>query len=194
MDMESLNLLGEMENYLENCKKALFSGQYMVDRDVLMQYVTAIRDALPTEYKDAVNVLRQESRLLQNANRYADTKTAEAEAKARSVVVEAEQRAQDILAEAKARAQELEQRSQEQAARTIEAAQRKADEMVSQTAIMTRAELQANETLIGARSEAERIRLMNLDHCDALLRQVEDKAMDVAHAVRESRNQLNDSR
>jgi len=46
MDMESLNLLGELENYLENCKKALFSGQYMVDRDVLLQYITAIRDAL----------------------------------------------------------------------------------------------------------------------------------------------------
>ena len=194
MDMEVMNLLGEMENYLESCKKALFSGQFMVDRDVLTQYLAAIRDELPKEYKDALAVLRQESRLIQNANRYADSKTAEADAQARSVVMEAEERANAILEEARDRAEEMEVRSQEQSTRTMEAAQRKADEMVDQTAVMTRAELQANETIISARSEAERIRLMNLDHCDALLRQVEDKAMDIAHAVRDSRNQLGDHR
>lgn len=190
MEMEALTLLGELENYLENCKKALFSGQYMVDRDTLVEYVTAIRDTLPKEYMDAVDVLRQRERMLQSAN----AKTAEAEAQARSIVQDAEERAEELLNEARARAEELERRSQDQAARTVESAERTAQERVSQTAVMTRAEIQANETLIGARSEAERIRLMNLDHCDALLRQVEDKAMDIAHAIRDSRNQLNESR
>ena len=55
---------------------------------------------------------------------------------------------------------------------------------------MTRAEQQANEILANARSEAQRMRMMAMDHCRELLKQAEDSAIQVANELREARLQF----
>ncbi|GHU72812.1 hypothetical protein AGMMS49992_09580 [Clostridia bacterium] len=194
MEMEVYNLLNELETMLENCRKVPFATSYMIDRDAALEVVASVRDALPVEYRDALNLVRQENRIIQNATRQADSKIADADSQARLILQEAQDKADQMVADAEARAKERESRSAEQANRTLESAERKAEERTNQTAIMKRAELQANEILAKAQGDAQRVYLMNLDHCEDLLKQVEDKAIEIADKLRQSRNELAEGR
>ncbi|MDR2656294.1 MAG: hypothetical protein LBB86_00530 [Oscillospiraceae bacterium] len=194
MEMEVYNLLNELEGMLENCRKVPFAASYMIDRDAALEVVTAIRDALPVEYRDALNLVRQESRIIQNATRQADGKIADADSQARMVLQEAQDKADQLIADAEAHAKERESRAADQANRTLEAAERKAEERTNQTAILKRAESQANELIQKAQGDAQRVYLANLDYCEDLLKQVEDKAIEIADKLRQSRNELAEGR
>ena len=193
-NMEAYSLINELETMLEGLRKVPLSNSYVIDRDAAMDIVTELRDRLPVEMREASNLIRQQNRILQNANRLADSKVAEAESQARQVQQDAQDHADQIVADAEARARERETLSQEQAQRTIESAERKAEERTNQTAILKRAETQANELIAKAQGEAQRIYLMNLDHCEAMLKNVEDRAIEIADVLRRSRNELNDTR
>ena len=194
MEAEVYNLLGELEGMLENCRKVPFAASYMIDRDAALGIVNAIRDALPVEYRDALNLVRQENRIIQTATRQADSKIADADNQARMILQEAQDKAEQLLFDAEAHAKERESRSAEQANRTLEAAERKAEERTNQTAILKRAEMQANELVLKAQGEAQRVYLMNIDHCEDLLKQIEDKAIEIADKLRQSRNELAEGR
>ncbi|MDR1262764.1 MAG: hypothetical protein LBK46_04650 [Oscillospiraceae bacterium] len=194
MEMEVYNLLNELEGMLENCRKVPFAASYMIDRDAALEVVTAIRDALPVEYRDALNLVRQESRIIQNATRQADGKIADADSQARMVLQEAQDKADQLIADAESHAKERESRAADQANRTLEAAERKAEERTNQTAILKRAESQANELIQKAQGDAQRVYLANLDYCEDLLKQVEDKAIEIADKLRQSRNELAEGR
>ncbi|MDR1599211.1 MAG: hypothetical protein LBS11_04985 [Oscillospiraceae bacterium] len=194
METEVYNLLNELEGMLENCRKVPFAASYMIDREAAIEIVGAIRDAMPSELRDALNLVRQENRIIQNAQRQADSKVADADSQARMILQEAQDKADQLVSDAEARAKERETRAAEQANRTLEAAERKAEERTNQTAILKRAEMQANELIQKAQGDAQRVYLMNLDHCEDLLKQVEDKAIDIAGKLRQSRNELAEGR
>ncbi|MDR1570428.1 MAG: hypothetical protein LBS72_08080 [Oscillospiraceae bacterium] len=193
-NMEAYSLINELETMLEGLRKVPLGSSYMIDRDSAMDIVTELRDKLPVEMREAANLIRQQNRILQNANRVADSKVAEAESHARQIAQDAQDRADQLIAEAEQRSRDRETLSQEQAQRTIESAERKAEERTNQTAILKRAETQANELIAKAQGEAQRIYLMNLDHCEAMLKQVEDRAIEIADILRRSRNELNEGR
>jgi len=194
LEMEVFNIISDLENLLETGGKVPFSNKYSVDRDRALDILQELRERLPLELRDAANLLRQENRILQNAHRTADSTVAEADANAKQILEDAQSKADQIVAEAETRSREREQSSEEAAKRTLESAERKAEERTANTAIMKRAEMQAKEILANAQGEAQRLYLMNLDHCEALLKQVEDKSIEIADQLRRSRNELMESR
>ncbi|MDR0396233.1 MAG: hypothetical protein LBH66_02890 [Oscillospiraceae bacterium] len=194
METEVYNLLNELEGMLENCRKVPFATSYMIDRDAAIEIVSAIRDAMPVELRDALNLVRQEHRIIQNAQMQADSKVADADSQARMMLQVAQDKADQLVSDAESRAKERESRAAEQANRTLEAAERKAEERTNQTAILKRAEMQANELIQKAQGDAQRVYLMNLDHCEDLLKRVEDKAIEIADILRQSRNELAEGR
>ena len=56
------------------------------------------------------------------------------------------------------------------------------------------AEQQANEILSNARGEAQRVRMMALDHCAELFKRCETEAITVANELRDARIQLDQER
>ena len=192
--LEAYNILNELETMIEGLRKVPFSNSYAIDRDSALDLIAELRDSLPGEMRDAASLIRQQNRIIQNANRIADSKIAEAESTARQMTQDAQTSADAIVQEAEQRARDREQLSQEQAQRTIESAERKAEERTNQTAILKRAEQQANELMAKAQQEAQRVYLMNLDHCEMMLKHVEDKAIEIADLLRRSRNELSEKR
>ena len=192
--LEAYNIINELETMLEGLRKVPFSNSYAIDRDTALDIVAELRDSLPGEMRDAASLIRQQNRIIQNANRIADSKIAEAESAARQLTQDAQNSADAMLQEAEQRVRDREQMSQEQAQRTIESAERKAEERTNQTAILKRAEQQGNEIMAKAQQEAQRVYLMNLDHCEMMLKHVEDKAIEIADLLRRSRNELSEKR
>ena len=194
MDSDMFTLIAEMEAHLENCKKVPFTNQYMVDRDALIALAQQMRDVMPEAIKEANRVLKQESRIMQDAKKHYDNLVAEAEAKAKSLRMESQQRAEALATSSRQQADELLAESHRRADEMLNAAERKAEKLVSQTAVMTRAEQQANEMLANARGEAQRLRMMALDHCTEMFKRAEDEAITVANELRDARMQLDQER
>ncbi|MDR2504768.1 MAG: hypothetical protein LBD16_01540 [Oscillospiraceae bacterium] len=192
--LEAYNILNEIETMLEGLRKVPFSNSFAIDRDSALDLVAELRESLPAELRDAASLVRQQTRIIQNANRIADSKVAEAESSARQILQDAQNQADAIISESEQRATDRETLSQEQAQRTIESAERKAEERTNQTAILKRAEQQANDLMNKAQQEAQRIYSMNLDHCEMMLKQIEDRAIEIADQLRRSRNELSEAR
>jgi len=190
MEHDILGILADLEYVLGNGKKVPFTNQYIVDRDVIFQLAQQLRDALPEGIKEADEILKQESRILSDAQRTAENVCAEADSRAKALRMDSEQRANAVTEKARKESEDLLASSHAQAQEIIDNAERRQAELVSQTEIFTRAEQQANEILTNARSESQRMRMMVMDHCRELLKQAEDGAIQVANELREARLQF----
>ena len=195
MEHDIYTLIADLEGQIESGKKVPFTtSQYVIDRDTTMMLVQAIRDSLPDALKEANHVIRQETRILQDARKHSDNITAEADAKARMLRMESEQRAEALANSSRQQADENIEKAEQKAKGIIEAAERRAEELVAQTSITIRAEQQASELLTTTRAEAQRTRMAVYDHCVDLLKRAEDSAIDVANELRDARLQLDNER
>ena|GEM_PF-2020733 len=195
MENDIYALIADLEVQIENGKKVPFTtNQYVIDREAAMMLLQTIRDALPEALKEANHVIRQETRILQDARRHSDNIIAESDAKARMLRMESEQRAESVANTARQQADETVQKAEQKAQSIVESAERRAEELVSQTSITVRAEQQANDLLTTARGEAQRTRMAVYDHCADLLKSVEDSVIGVANELRDSRLQLDNER
>ena len=187
-------VISEMERSLEEAKRVPLTNQCIIDRTAVLGLVQMVRDSVPEAIKNGNRIMGQESRILSDAKKHYENVTAEAEAKAKKLRMESEQRAQATVSEATQHANQLVSDAQRQADTLITNAQHKADELVEQTAVMARAEQQANEILSNARGEAQRVRMMALDHCAELFKRCETEAITVANELRDARIQLDQER
>jgi len=194
MEHDIYAMIADLEGQIENGKKVPFTNQYVIDRETTMMLVQTIRDTLPEALKEANHVIRQETRILQDARRHSDNIVAEADAKARMLRMESEQRAEALANTTRQQSDEVIQKAEQKAQSIVESAERRAEELVAQTSITIRAEQQANELLTTARGEAQRTRMAVYDHCTDLLKRAEDAVIDVANELRDARLQLDNER
>ena len=181
---EGYEVLGQLGVYLEKAKRVPLTNQCVIDRAVAQDFVQQLNTSMPDAIKEGKRILDQESSILADAKKHYENLTAEAEAKANKLRMESEQRAQAVVADASAHADQL------VADALVSNAQRQADELVAQTAIMVRAEQQANEIVSNARGDAERMRLIVRDRCTELYKRCENEAITVANELRDARIKL----
>lgn len=194
MENDIFSIIAELEGQIENSKKVPFTSQYIFDREAALMLVQMIRDELPDAIKEANQVIKQESRILSDAKKYAENLIAESDAKARNMRMESEQRAEALNHSSRQQADEMLEDAKRQATNIQDAAKRKADELVAQTSIVSRAEKQSTEILAAARGEAHRNRMAAMDHCGDLLKRAEDVCIEIANELRNSRMQMDQDR
>lgn len=194
MDSDMFTLIAEMEAHLKTAKRYRLPTSTWSTATRSSPLRQQMRDVMPEAIKEANRILKQESRIMQDAKKHYDNLVAEAEAKAKSLRMESQQRAEALATSSRQQADELLAESHRRADEMLNAAERKAEELVSQTAVMTRAEQQANEMLANARGEAQRLRMMALDHCTEMFKRAEDEAITVANELRDARMQLDQER
>lgn len=194
MDNDIFAVISELERCIEDAKKVPLTNQYIIDRASALNLVQLLRDEMPEAVKNGNRVVKQEARILQEAQKRSENLTAEADARAKKTRMESEQRAQALVADAQQHADAMIADAQRQAEGLVNAAQRKADEYVAQTAVMARAEQQANEILTKARGESQRMHMMAIDHCADLFKRGENEAITIANELRDARMQLDQER
>ncbi len=185
-----LTLLDDLEYALKNGRQIPIGNKVILDRQGLLSLLQKIRDAMPQAVSEADRILAEEKHILSDAQRSAENTRVEADAKASTLRRESEQRAMSITEKARQEAESLIASSHTQSEQILQAAERKQAELVSQTAVLTRAQEQAEEILANAQNEAQRLRAMTLDHCDELLKQTEEAAVKAANSLRSARIQL----
>ena len=98
--------LNKLEEVILGSPRVPFSGRTLVDEDQLLDQLDAIRLNLPPAFRQAVQILQQRSRLMAEAERYAQDLIAAAEQQAAQILDEigivrqAEQMAQQIKGQA----------------------------------------------------------------------------------------------
>ena len=187
---EVYKVLAQLREYLQNAKRVPLTNQCVIDRAVAQDFVQQLNTSMPDAIEEGERILDQKSSILADAKKHYENLTAEAEAKANKLRMESEQRAQAVVADASAHADQLVADAQRQAYALVSNAQRQADELVAQTAVMVRAEQQANEIVSNARGDAERMRLIVRDRCTELYKRCENEAITVANELRDARIKL----
>jgi vacuolar-type H+-ATPase subunit H len=111
--MKVFELMDELIEELETSPKALFSNKRSVDLDIVSEIITDLKNALPPEMEEAVQILREKDEILAAARDEAASiiRSAEDELQARvseeSVAQEAQTRAQQLIAQAEGNAKEI---------------------------------------------------------------------------------------
>jgi len=194
MENDVFSFIAELEDQIENGRRIPFTSQYVIDHEAALTLVHAIRDRLPDAIKEANQIIMQESRILHDAKKYAESINSETDAKIRSMMAESQQRAESLNVNSRKQADDMLEKARRQSAEIIDDAKRKAEEMVTQHSIVTRAEKHSTEILSAARGESQRTRMAAMDHCNDLLKRAEDVCIEVANQLRDSRMQLNHER
>jgi vacuolar-type H+-ATPase subunit E/Vma4 len=108
-----LNLIDEMENYFDTCKKVPISNKLMVDIEVIYEFMTDIRLKLPEEIKRAERIVEEKEKILLEAKKSANNVEREAEARVYQLINEHEimkqayAEGEKIVAEAKNTSREM---------------------------------------------------------------------------------------
>jgi vacuolar-type H+-ATPase subunit H len=111
--MKVFELMDELIEELETSPKALFSNKRSVDLDIVSEIITDLKNALPPEMEEAVQILREKDEILAAARDEAASiiRSAEDELQARvseeSVAQEAQTRAQQLIAQAEGNVKEI---------------------------------------------------------------------------------------
>lgn len=108
--LESLDLL---EEEIENGSSLPFTGKKILDPDKLLDIVDDIREALPSEFRQAEILKQERERILEDAQKEAATLVAETQARVSKLVTEHEvtkqayQQSQEIINSSETNAREI---------------------------------------------------------------------------------------
>ncbi|MBR5500457.1 MAG: hypothetical protein IKV74_02905 [Clostridia bacterium] len=146
MEIQSIEMLDEMEEIITTGRKALLSSRISVDGDELLGLISELRSILPQEivqanayYKESQNILKgahdNAEQIIQKAQDDADVRIARAEKEANSIISDAHEDAELIIKEAENTRQQMidshqvTQMATEQARQIVEDANAKAREI-----------------------------------------------------------------
>lgn len=107
------NLIDEMENYFDTCKKVPITNKLMVDVEIIYEFMTDLRVKLPEEIKRAERIVNEKEKIIYDAKHMAQNVEKEAEGKVSSLVNDheikrhAEEAAEKIIYDAKNTANEI---------------------------------------------------------------------------------------
>lgn len=112
--MESImQLLDEIEGYLQECNSLPFSSKVMVDMEVLYEFMADLRMKLPEEVKRSKRIIDERDKTIETANQTAAAIVQEAQAHAAKLVDEhairqqAIKEAEELMKKARATAEEI---------------------------------------------------------------------------------------
>lgn len=111
--MELLNVLNELEEFIEDCSRVPLSKRIMVDENRLLDYLDQIRTALPDEVRQAKLLIKERERVLNESRLEAQQilenvqKQIEKSVDESEIVQQAQKRAQEILQHAEQMANEM---------------------------------------------------------------------------------------
>lgn len=111
--MELLNVLNEMEEFLEGCSRVPLSKRIMVDENKLLDYLDRIRTALPDEVRQAKLLIKERERVLNESRREAQQIMEDVEKQIakkvdeHEIVLHAQEKAQEIINYSEQMASEL---------------------------------------------------------------------------------------
>ncbi len=102
-------LIDEIEEYIDNCKPAAFSGnrKITVDKEELDELLSELRQSAPEEIKRYQKIISNQEAILDDATRQAQTMVSEATRQSEIMVSEAEKNSKDMVAQAESKTQEL---------------------------------------------------------------------------------------
>lgn len=117
-------LIGEMEDFLEDCKDAPFSGgnKIVVSKSELEEKLLELRDAIPDEIAQCQKIISNQDAILKSAQIQADQTIAKANEQAQQQVDQHE-----IMQKAIATAEKLKADAAAQAQQIVDSAQEQAD-------------------------------------------------------------------
>ncbi len=182
---EVFALVDELVLTIQNAKKIPFSDSVVFSQQHALDTLRKVQGSYDPSLEKAQKIIANEESILNDAsvkaqktmsaaqaqaqgmvnesNNYAQNTKASADAYAADVCKKADEQARAVMADAHARAQNM-----------IEDAKAQADELVSQTAVLARAEAQAREILDNANQHAYALRTQTqqdlknmLEHVDA---------------------------
>ena len=195
-ELKIYDAIDELEREITASKKGLLSNMFLVDRDYLLDLCTKIRADVPDDIKNCQNMLREEQRIIAEANRSATNIVTEAENRARPKVADAEAQAQQKIddadrysdrthseadayaqqthADADAYAAKSRADTEQEASARIAEAEQHARELVENTEIMRQANQRARETVERADAQARDMFLNTLDEAEKMLKDLDD--------------------
>ena len=171
---EVFALIDELTLSLQNAKKMPFTDSVIVNQSQITDALKRIVTNYDPSLEKADKIITNEERILADATDSANKTMGDAQAQAQGMVSEANTYAQQTRAHADAYGQETTRQADEQARAILADARAQADELVSQTTVLARAEAQARELLENANQHAEGLRQQTqrdlttlLEHVDA---------------------------
>jgi len=124
--MEIMNLLDQLEIFIEDSKRMPFSDKRIIDADELYSYIDRIRSLFPEAFRQAEKILQEKQQLIAEAQRERERIIAEAKLRAEKASDEheiskkAQQHAEEIIEKAKQLAHEIRVGSNEYAHEILE--------------------------------------------------------------------------
>ncbi|MCB9412887.1 MAG: hypothetical protein H6525_08585 [Actinobacteria bacterium] len=118
--MDMLNRLDELSDIIESAKSLPLSASCVVPRDEVLDLLDEIRATLPDTIREAEQIVRRRSEILDTAERGSLERMAEAQARAERLVEEATERANSTRAQASAEAEKILAEARMQAALLVD--------------------------------------------------------------------------
>lgn len=146
--MDIMELIDKLEEVVTGGTRVPLSNKVLIDPEEFYSLIDKLREALPTEIKEARWIIKQKQQQLEEAQREAQKIIAEAQEKAKKLASESE-----IVKEAKRQAQEIIENARAKEREIRKAAEDYADEML--------ANLEANLGKLLAAVQRGRDRLQN---------------------------------
>ena len=185
-----VKLLAELEAYINQSKKALIGNKRVVDFDEIMAIITAIKDSLPNDIKQAQYLLKERDSIIGEARAEADKTLREANQEAEMLVRDAQREARETLKQAEAMADEKLRMANEEAEIIVNEAKHKQMELIDQHQITRMATEQAKTMLEDAKKQAREIRLGGREYVDDMLARLEAQLEKNLNEVRQNRSTL----
>jgi vacuolar-type H+-ATPase subunit H len=137
--MELVNLLDQLELFIEDSKRVPFSEKRIIDADELYSYLDRIRALFPESFRQAERVMEEKQQIIAEAYREGERIIAEAKLKAEKAADEheickkAQQHAEEIIEKAKQTAQEIRVGSNEYAHNVLESLEQNLSKILETT-------------------------------------------------------------
>lgn len=173
-------IIYEIENYIENCKPAPFSGnrKIIVDKDDMQDLLVQLKMRTPEEIKKYQKIISNKEAILASAKSQGETVISKAKKERENLLNES-----DIMKEAEALAKSIIEEAEAKAASMIQEAEENASLRVNEAQEYSRVVVnKANE-------EAEAVRIGAIEYTDGLLAHVQEI---IVNALESYRNNYSD--
>ncbi|MGI6215336.1 MAG: hypothetical protein ACOYIT_05610 [Christensenellales bacterium] len=182
---EVFAIVDQISLSIQNAKKVPLTNLAMVDPDMILDLLKRLTSNYDPQLEKADIILSKEKNIIDDATANAEKAISEADAQAQSMINEANSYAQNTRASADAYAAETVHQAEERAKaimadaktrseQSFEDAKARADELVSETAVLARAQAEAEELLNNANEHAAALEQQTHQDIINILSQIEN--------------------
>ncbi|MDO4773188.1 MAG: hypothetical protein Q4A72_06490 [Bacillota bacterium] len=139
MDIKVNTIINSLEEFIEAKSKLLFSGNILVNKEELLDYIKDIRTELPSSVTQASAIYQDREKILTDASARADNSIEEAKIKSKEIVDEARAKEANLLdthelvKKARVQANDIVIAAKEEASKILEKARIDSENMKNET-------------------------------------------------------------